>query len=312
MGDAVSRSQLPDRPDLRQLRRQAKELQRAAARGDAVATTRLRAVGDRVTLSAAQLALAREYGFASWPRLKAEVDRRRAAAAPMAAPRDHQPAPEEPPDHQPAPEEPRDHQPAPEEPRDHQPAPEEPRSWRDMRERSARLLLERTGEGVEAWNLRIAERDLADEAALRAWLTGQGVTGYAQMLLVMERFGYPDFLLADAEQLLDGQYADRPHLRPILESVLASARSLGPVTVQARKTYVSLVSPRRTFAVVKASTRRRVDLGLRLDGQQPGGRLQDGRRLGNGTINVRVALASPADLDDEVVALLRRAYEANT
>jgi hypothetical protein len=70
-------SELPDRPDLDQLRRQARELLRAAADGEARAVTRLRAVSDRVTLSAAQLAVAREHGYPSWPALKAEVERRR-------------------------------------------------------------------------------------------------------------------------------------------------------------------------------------------------------------------------------------------
>ena len=67
--------------------------------------------------------------------------------------------------------------------------------------------------------------------------------------------GYPDFLTADSGELIDGQYADRPQLRPILDAVLAVLPALGPVTVQARKTIVSLVSPRRTFAVVQATTR---------------------------------------------------------
>jgi len=69
-------SELPGRPDIRQLRRQARELLRAAAFGDPHALSRLGAVSDRVTLSAAQLALAREHGFASWPALRAEVARR--------------------------------------------------------------------------------------------------------------------------------------------------------------------------------------------------------------------------------------------
>jgi ankyrin repeat protein len=67
---------LPAYPDLDQLRRQAKELLRAARSGNADAIARLRAVSETVTLGAAQLALAREYGFASWPRLKNEVDAR--------------------------------------------------------------------------------------------------------------------------------------------------------------------------------------------------------------------------------------------
>ncbi len=74
-------SGLPERPDLDQLRRQARELLRAAAGGDPRAVDRLRAVSPHVTLSAAQLALAREYGFQSWTALKAEVARRRSSAA---------------------------------------------------------------------------------------------------------------------------------------------------------------------------------------------------------------------------------------
>ena len=67
---------LPARPDLDQLRHQAKDLLRAAQRGDSGAAARIGAVSDRLILSSAQLALAREYGFASWARLKLEVERR--------------------------------------------------------------------------------------------------------------------------------------------------------------------------------------------------------------------------------------------
>jgi GNAT superfamily N-acetyltransferase len=72
---------LPDRPDLDQLRHQARDLQRAAARGEPEATARIRAVSPLTTLSAAQLALAREYGFPSWAKLRAEVERRNCEGA---------------------------------------------------------------------------------------------------------------------------------------------------------------------------------------------------------------------------------------
>jgi ankyrin repeat protein len=67
---------LPARPDLEQLRHQAKDLLRAADGGDRDSLARIREVSDRIMLASAQLALAREYGFASWPKLKTEVDRR--------------------------------------------------------------------------------------------------------------------------------------------------------------------------------------------------------------------------------------------
>jgi hypothetical protein len=62
----------------------------------------------------------------------------------------------------------------------------------------------RTGQGVAAWNERIAAgtpANRADEPALRKWLSAEGVTGYAQALLVWETFGYPEFLVADAEEV---------------------------------------------------------------------------------------------------------------
>jgi antitoxin (DNA-binding transcriptional repressor) of toxin-antitoxin stability system len=60
-------TELPARPDLGQLRRQAKDLLRAAKAGEPAAVARIGAVSGRVTLSAAQVAVARQYGFASWP-----------------------------------------------------------------------------------------------------------------------------------------------------------------------------------------------------------------------------------------------------
>lgn len=181
--------------------------------------------------------------------------------------------------------------------------------WKSMNEMSARLLRERTGEDVAAWKRRIAEVQLNDEKSLRAWLTEQGVTGYAQSLLVMERFGYPDFLLASADDLIDGQYADRPQLRPILDALLQAAAGLGEVTIQARKTYVSLVSPHRTFARIQPTTKSRVDLALRLRGHKPGGRLQPSKM--HETTPLQISLASVDDLDSEVLSWLQEAYEQN-
>jgi ankyrin repeat protein len=67
---------LPAHPNLDQLRHQAKDLLRRAKAGDADALNELRRVSERVTLDAAQLAIARRYGFASWAKLKAGVDAR--------------------------------------------------------------------------------------------------------------------------------------------------------------------------------------------------------------------------------------------
>ncbi|HXT39221.1 MAG TPA: ankyrin repeat domain-containing protein [Candidatus Angelobacter sp.] len=78
---------LPSRPNLEQLRNQAKDLRNSHRSGDSAAVTRIRkghpqlsnssesgVRAAKFSLADAQLVIAREYGFASWPKLKAHVD----------------------------------------------------------------------------------------------------------------------------------------------------------------------------------------------------------------------------------------------
>lgn len=67
---------LPEFPDPGQLRRQAKELLRAARSANPAAAGEMAAISTRVDLSSAQLAMARRYGLGSWLRLKLEVERK--------------------------------------------------------------------------------------------------------------------------------------------------------------------------------------------------------------------------------------------
>src|SRR5215467_11818127 len=71
---------LPARPSLDSLRKQAKRLARDAAAGNGEAIDRVHAQLPRATLRLsnrdAQLVIAREYGFAGWPDLTAEVQKR--------------------------------------------------------------------------------------------------------------------------------------------------------------------------------------------------------------------------------------------
>jgi Domain of unknown function (DUF5655) len=186
---------------------------------------------------------------------------------------------------------------------------EKPRDWSHNRQMWIRLVEKQTGKDLDHWNSRIANEKFADEQKLTAWLAKQGVTGYAKQLLVMEQFGYPDFLNASAEELIHNQYVDRPHLLPIYEAIVAAAHDMGGVLVQARKGFVSLVTPRRTFARVQATTKSRVDLGLRLDGVKPGGRLQQSRI--HDTMKLQMSFTKLEEVDAEALRWLKKAYDDN-
>ena len=184
------------------------------------------------------------------------------------------------------------------------------RDWQRNRDMWIRVLERQTGESLDDWNRRIRKQRFADEASLRLFLTDEGVTGYAQQLLLMERFGYPDFVTSTAGELIDAQYSDRPNLRPIHDDLVKAASALGEIIIQARKTYVSLVSPRRTFARLRPATRSRLDLGLRLDGVKPHGRLRPSTM--HETMQLQIELTSREEIDADVRRWLKQAYEQNS
>jgi len=65
----------------------------------------------------------------------------------------------------------------------------------------------------------------------------------------------------------------------------------------------------RQFAAVAASTRDRVDVGLRFTDPPQSPRLQPAS--GPGQATHKLSLRSPAEVDDEVLNLLHAAYEQN-
>jgi hypothetical protein len=80
------------------------------------------------------------------------------------------------------------------------------------------------------------------------------------------------------------------------------------VTVEGRGTYTPFVRGRQ-FAAIAAAARDRVDLGLRFSDPPQTARLQPGG--GPGQATHKVSLREVAEVDAEIVQLLRVAYEQN-
>jgi hypothetical protein len=104
--------------------------------------------------------------------------------------------------------------------------------------------------------------------------------------------------------LYGGAKAD---LLPIHEKLMAAIDELGPFEIAAKKGYLSL---RRTkqFATVGPPTKTRVDVGLNMKGIQATERLT-GLPAG-GMCQYRVSLTEANEVDEELMAWIRQAYES--
>ncbi len=108
---------------------------------------------------------------------------------------------------------------------------------------------------------------------------------------------------------VDALYAgDKAALRPVHDKLAAAINKLGADVVYApKKGYVS-VRRKKQFAGLQPSTATRFDLGLILKGTPPSGRLEAAGSF-NAMFTHRVRLAAPGEVDKEVLAWLKQAYE---
>lgn len=170
-----------------------------------------------------------------------------------------------------------------------------------------RNLEEKTGKSLDQWLAVACSSGIEKHGELVKHLKADhGLThGYANLVALYSR-GYGE---DSGEDLVAAQYAgDKSGLRPIYEAVVAAVRSFGDVEIAPKKTSVSLRRSKQ-FALVQPSTRTRVDLGIQLKGVEPQGKLEASGSFSS-MVSHRIRLESAADVDDEVVGWLRRAYEA--
>jgi hypothetical protein len=114
---------------------------------------------------------------------------------------------------------------------------------------------------------------------------------------------------AEDDDPLAAQYAgEKAKLKPIYDRLAKAAKGFGgDVEFAPKKGYMSL-RRRKQFACIMPSTNTRVDVGLNLKGAPPAGRLELSGNF-NAMFTHRVRVASAAEVDGELVAWLREAYE---
>jgi predicted transport protein len=107
-----------------------------------------------------------------------------------------------------------------------------------------------------------------------------------------------------------GQYEGaKAALKPIFDKLMDTIMKFGgDIEMAPKKGYVSLRRSKQ-FATIHPSTATRVDLGIKLAGVAPKGRLEAAGSW-NAMVTHRVRLEKVADVDAELKAWLKRAYDA--
>ena len=185
-----------------------------------------------------------------------------------------------------------------------------PKSPEEMAQAMVRNLVEKTGKTLAQW-MKIAGRSklMKHGEILRLLKTEHGLThGYAN-LIAHKTLKSDAGSASNVDELVDRQYAGaKANLRPIYEKLIAVVTKFGEVEVSPKTAYVSLRRAKQ-FAILQPSTASRLDVGIKLKGVKPMGRLE-ASKIFNSMVTHRVRVESLKHVDKELVGWLRQAHDA--
>ena len=182
----------------------------------------------------------------------------------------------------------------------------------DMMSSVTDSMKERTGKTLEEWvaAVQATKIDPLNQKAVRNWLKDQGVLQNSQWAIADAAARAAGWERPSVEGYIDSQFqGEKAALRPIFDALREIIEGLGEdVTAEGRGGYTPFVR-KRQFAAVQASTKTRVDLGLRFR-QAPDSALLSTTSL-PGQSTHKLGLSSVDEITDEVKDLVRLAYEQN-
>lgn len=183
----------------------------------------------------------------------------------------------------------------------------------DMMNSVSDSMKERTGKTLEEWVevVKVSGIDPLDQKSVRNWLKSEhGILQNSQWAIADAAARAAGWVRPSVEGYIDAQYqGEKAVLRPIFDALREIIEGLGEdVAVEGRGGYTPFVR-KRQFAAVQASSKTRVDLGLRFKEAPESALLSTSSLPGQSTH--KVGLSSVEDITDELVGLIRLAYEQN-
>jgi hypothetical protein len=114
---------------------------------------------------------------------------------------------------------------------------------------------------------------------------------------------------ATIDDVVTGIYTGaKAGLRPIHDKLMAAIDGFGAFEIAPKKGYVSL-RRKKQFVMIGPATNTRVEVGLNMKAAAPAARLIE--VPAGGMCNYKVRLANPEEVDAELIAWIRQAYDSS-
>ncbi|WP_420388084.1 DUF4287 domain-containing protein [Roseivirga sp.] len=172
---------------------------------------------------------------------------------------------------------------------------------------------EKTGKSLTEWHDVLSKTGLQKHGELMKVLKGDHGVSHGFANTIAQLYLKPELLkpqTTSAENLDTELLKGKEDMTEVFNKTKSMFESVnGEVEFSYKKTYISLRTPKKQFAILQPSTKTRVDIGLNLKGVDPEGKVEAAGSW-NGMVSHRIKASSVDDLDG-LEDWFQQAYDAN-
>lgn len=169
----------------------------------------------------------------------------------------------------------------------------------------------KTGNSPKEFRALAAELGLTTYRSVKDWLTSEYGLDHGHANLVAYLVVTADQPEMSTDERVAARFSgNKAHWRAAYDAIIDQVGRFGAdFKVMPTTTYISLTRAGRKFAIVDPATANRLDVGIKLKGVEPAGRLTAAGSW-NSMVTHRVRVGTPDEIDAELLAWLRQAYDA--
>ena len=169
----------------------------------------------------------------------------------------------------------------------------------------------KTGKTPEHFRALAQKKGLTKYGEVVAWLKEDFKLGHGHANAIAQLLTKAEALKASPDDKLARLFAgNKADWRKTYDALVKKTAKFGAdFAVAPTRTYISLLRGSKKFGIVQISAAERIDIGIKLKGVSPAGRLEAAGTWNN-MVTHRVRISDPKQIDAEVLAWLKQAYEA--
>jgi Domain of unknown function (DUF4287)/Domain of unknown function (DUF5655) len=168
----------------------------------------------------------------------------------------------------------------------------------------------KTGKTPDDFRALATKKGLVKNGEIVSWLKTEFGLGHGHASAIAHLIvHHGDDMVSTDDQIAVHFAGNKAEWRKTYDGLMSKIARFGAdIEVEPTKTYLSLLRGRRKFAILQ-TTADRLDIGIKLKGVAPAGRLEAAGSW-NAMVTHRLRISNPKQIDKELLAWLKQAYDA--